>query len=332
MTVSLVFAILHGVCSLVAVGVSEYPRGLVPLSDGSLLFADTDGELWTVRADNDFELAPWVPQWDWQSLGWTEVVRLSYLTGSADGELVCCGFTVRPTVDSIPFPEAIVVFNSDGSNGRPVALSFNVGCGPLFDFTKDSKSLYGIPILSCGVDAASFLAMHSGDQEYEPADMVNLLTGDRSYHDGYLSDGYFASPYSDIVCCGYPPSVFYDMKSSDALFEINDGYSILIDTWVLPDAGVVSTSSGQVLRYVDGTEVLNPGEPVDVLLCLPDGDYLCGYADKVYLCGMDWESFSITDPVTQNDLAGMNWEGMCVQGDQVFFQRSDSLFTTPLQR
>jgi len=332
MTFSLVLAILPAVCSLVAVGVSEYPGELVPLSDGRLLFADEDGDLWTVRADNDYEVTPWVPQWDWQSLGWTDVVSLSYLTGSADGELVCCGFTVRPPVDSIPFPEAIVVFDSDGGNGRPVALSFNVGCGPLFDFTKDSKNLYGVPILNCEPDAASFLQMYAGNQEYEPADMVNLLTGYRSYHDGYLSDGYFPSPYSDIVCCGYPPCAFYDMKSSETLFEISDGYSILIDTWVLPDAGLVSTASGQVLRYVDGTEFLNPGKPVDIVLCLPDGEYLCRDADKVFLCSIDWDSFSVTDPVAQDDLTGMSWEDINVQGDQIFFQRSDSLFATPLRR
>ena len=332
MLASMVLAILQVVCSLVAVDVSEYCPELVPLSGERVLFADTDGDLWTVRADTDYEVEPWEPRWDWQDLGWTEIVSLSYLTGSSDGELVCCGFTVRSPVDSVPCPEAIVVFDSEGVNGRAVALSFNIGCGPLFDFTKDSKSIYGVPILSCEPDAESFIEMYSGDQEYEPADMVNMLSGERSYHDGYLSDGFFASPLSDIVCCGYPPCVFYDMKSSEALFEINDGYSILIDKWVLPDAGVVSTPSGQVLRYVDGTEVLNSGEPIDFYLVLPDGEYLCGFSDKVFLCSMNWENFSLVDPVTQTDLAGRRLSNICVQGDHVFFLSTDSLFAAPLQR
>lgn len=331
MNASILLAVLPAVYSLVATGVSGHSWELVPLSGERMLFADIDGGLWTVRAENDYEVVPWEPMWNWQESGWTEIVSLSYLTGSSDGELVCCGFTVRSPVDSIPCPEAIVVFDSDGGNGRAVALSFNIGCGPLFEFTKDSKNIYGVPILNCEPDAESFVEMYSGDQDYEPADMINLLTGERTYH-GYLSDGFFASPFSDIVCCGYPPCVFYDMNSSEALFEINDGYSFLIDTWVLPDAGVVSTDSGQVLRYVDGTEVLNPGEPVEFFLCLPDGDYLCGYEDKVFLCGMDWESFSIDDPVTQPDLAGRRCFNISVQGDHVFFLSADSLFAAPLQR
>jgi len=332
MTVPMVMAILPAVCSLVAGGVSEYVNALVPLADSSLLFADKEGDLWTVTADGHYQLTPWEPQWDWPGLGWAEVVGISYLTGSSDGELVCCGFTVRSPVDSIPCPEAIVVFDSEGGNGRALALSFNIGCGPLFDFTKDSRSLYGVPFLSCEPDAEGFVEMYSGEQDYEPVDMVNLLTGERSYHDGYLSDGFFTSPLSDIVCCGYPPWVFYDMKSSEALFEINDGYSILIDKWVLPDAGVVSTPSGQVLRYVDGTEVLNSGEPIDFYLVLPDGEYLCGFSDKVFLCGMDWDSFSVVDPVTQIDLEGGNLGNISVQGDHVFFLSSDSLFAAPLRR
>lgn len=297
-----------------------------------MLFADEEGGLWEVEGDDGYQVLPWEAEWDWRGQGWKEVIRVSFLAGSPDGELVLCGFTVRPPDDAVPYPEAMVVFDSDGENGRPVALSFNVGCGPLFDFTMDSRKVFGIPFLGCSPDAEGFLELQSGSGEYDPTDMVDLCSGERSSHGGYLSDGFISSPYSDLVCCGYPPYLIYDMASSEVLLESEDDFHPLIDSWVLPDAGVVSTSTGQILRYADGTEVENPGDPIDFLLALPDGGYLCGLDDGVYLAGMDWDTFEMTDPVPQPDLAGRFWYEICVQNDRAFFQVDDSLFVTPLRR
>ncbi len=310
--------------------INDYVKSLVTLPDGRVLFVDNDSNFWTVSCDSPGEKEEWISFWDYSADGWVDVIRVSWLSGSWDEERVCYAVTVTAG-EGAHAPEMVLICDSDGSNAEPVALSFDVGSGPQFDFTMDSRFLYGNPVLSCSPDPESFIKLAAGVKEYPPADMIEIATGERSNHGGVLSDGYCPCPFSDIVSgASYPPSMIYDMNSSEVLLEVSDDESPVINKWVLPDAGLVTRGGSQFLRYADGTEISNPGGEVAVYAMLEDGRYFYSFDDgnTVFLAEINWDSFEGINPIEQPGLAGiLRRRGrFAVQDDVLYFLRSDSLF------
>ncbi|MCK5840617.1 MAG: hypothetical protein KAH31_00500 [Candidatus Sabulitectum sp.] len=311
--------------------INDYVKSLVALPDGRVLFVDNNSDFWTVSCDFPGEKEEWLSFWDHSACGWANVIRVSWLSGSWNGESICYAVTVTAGED-VHVPEMVLVCDSDGSNAEPVALSMNVGSGPQFDFTMDSRFLYGNPLLSCSPDVNSYVESTEGSSELPWADMIEIATGERSYH-GVLSDGYYACPFSDIVSCASdPPSVIYDMNSSKILLEVSDDESPVINKWVLPDAGLVTIGDNQFLRYSDGREILNTGDKITVYAVVGDGRYLYRQdnADAIFLAEIDWDNFQTFNPVEQPGLTGYirsrSWGTYAVQGDVLYFLRSDSLF------
>ncbi|MEA3265349.1 MAG: hypothetical protein U9P42_00200 [Candidatus Fermentibacteria bacterium] len=310
--------------------INDYVKSLVALRDGRVLFVDNDSNFWTVSCDSQEKKEEWLSFWDYSADGWVDVIRVSWLSGSWDGERVCYAVTVTAG-EGVHAPEMVLVCNSDGSNAEPVALSFDVGSGPQFDFTMDSRFLYGSPVLSCSPDHEGFIGRGTGSGVLPPADMIEIATGERSNHGSILSDGYYPCPFSDIVSgASYPPSVIYDMNSSEVLFEVSDHESPVIDKWVLPDAGLVTRGDNQFLRYADGTEISNPNGKITVYTVLGDGRYIYSPddGDTVFLAEINWDSFKELNSIEQPGLAGiLSRRGtFAVQGDVLYFLRSDSLF------
>ncbi len=311
--------------------INDYVKSLVALPDGRVLFVDNNSDFWTVSCDLPGEKEEWLSFWDHSAHGWADIIRVSWLSGSWNGERVCYAVTVT-TGEDVHAPEMVLVCDSDGSNAEPVVLSFNVGSSPRFDFTMDSRFLYGNLILSCSPDVKSYVELTEGSSEFPTADMIEIATEERSYH-GVLSDGYYACPFSDIVSCASdPPSVIYDMNSSEVLLEVSDDESPVIDRWVLPDAGLVSSDDSQFLRYSGGREILNTGDKITVYAVVGDGRYLYSRdnADAIFLAGIDWDNFQPFNPVEQPGLTGYirsrSRRAYAVQGDVLYFLRSDSLF------
>ncbi len=309
--------------------INDYVKSLVALPDGRVLFVDNNSDFWAVSCDLPGEKEEWLSFRDHSAYGWADVIRVSWLSGSWNGEKICYAVTVTAGED-VHAPELVLVCESDGSNAEPVALSFNVGSGPQFDFTMDSRFLYGNPLLSCSPDVNSYVELTEGSSELPWADMIEIATGERSYH-GVLSDGYYACSFSDIVSgASYPPSVIYDMNSSKVLFEVSGDESPVIDMWVLPDAGLVTIGDNQFLRYSDGREILNTGDEITVYAVVGDGRYLYSQdnADAIFLAEIDWDNFQTFNPVEQPGLTGFirRHGAYAVQGDVLYFLRSDSLF------
>lgn len=333
MAIILLSIILTSQPVFLASGINDYVKSLVALPDGRVLFVDNDSNFWTVSCDSPGEKEEWISFWDYSADGWVDVIRVSWLSGSWDGERVCYAVTVTAGEGAYPseIPEMVLICDGNGSNAEPVALSFNVGSGPQFDFTMDSRFLYGNPVLSCSPDPKSFIMLAAGVKEYPPADMIEIATGERSNHGGVLSDGYYPCPFSDIVSgASYPPSMIYDMNSSEVLLEVSDDESPVINKWVLPDAGLATSSDGQFLRYTDGTEIRNPGEEITVYTMLGDGRYFYSFnnGETVFLAEISWDSFEGLNPVGQPGLAGIprRWGSFAVQDEVLYFLSSDSIF------
>lgn len=330
MTGIVIFAFLASQPVFLTSGINDYVKSLVALPDGRVLFVDNDSNFWTVSCDSPGEKEEWLSSWDYSADGWGNVIRVSWLSGSWDGERICYAVTVTAG-ECIHVPEMVLICDSDGSNAEPVALSCDVGSGPQFDFTMDSRYLYGNPILYCSPDPESYIEPITSREEYPPADMIEISTGERSYHSGVLSDGYYPCPFSDIVSgASYPPSMIYDMNSSEVLLEVSDDESPIIDKWVLPDAGLATRGGSQFLRYSDGTEISNPREEITVYAMLADGRYFYSFddGDTVFLAEINWDSFKGLNPVEQPGLAGIlrRRGSFAVQDDVLYFLSSDSLF------
>lgn len=310
--------------------INDYVKSLVALPEGRVLFVDNNSDFWTVSCDFPGEKEKWLSFWDHSARGWEDIIRVSFLSGSWTGERICYVVTVSTGKD-VPSPEMVLVCDSDGSNAESVALSFSVGSGPQFDFTMDSRFLYGGPLLTCSPNVKSFVESIEGSSGLPPADMIEIATGERSYHHGVLSDGYDPCPFSDLVSgASYPPSVIYDMNSSEVLLEVSDEESPVIGKWVLPDAGLVTINDNQFLRYSDGREILNTGDEIAVYAVVGDGRYLYSLdnADAIFLAEIDWDNFLTLNPVEQPGLNGFirSRGAYAVQGDVLYFLRSDSLF------
>jgi len=318
--------------------------GMIPLNDGKVLFVDDQSRFRTVSCSPEFVVEEWTPSWDPATDGWAGSGRICSLSGSSDGGLVCFTMAVDPG-NGTGWPLAVIVCESDGSDARPLALSYEVGGGPQFDFTLDSESIYGSPIVGCRSetccyqDREDYLAGFDSGLDPLHVDMIEIDTGRATHHDVCQDYGYNDCPWSDLVGNG-GDSAFrvYDVVRCASLFELEErsAYSV-IDTWVLPDAGLAFTENGQILRFADGREIANPGDMLVAYARLDDGRYLYSFdhGTTVMLGNMDWERFRGMDPVLQPELSGVlpweSWYGdVVVQGETLYFAGGDSLFRCTL--
>jgi len=252
---------------------------------GAVIYVNEEGLLSILNPDYTGDPITMTIDWGRELGEWGETGRVFDLSASPDGRNICFAQMVAVPAEYVeedsyvPYPLIVATCRSDGMAPRLLGLSFEVGSGPHFCFTQDSRYVYGGPWLECDPDPASFVGYFSGDDScgLTPWLMVDAATGTRSGDPSVIGDGFLENPCSDLVAAGwYPPNTIVDILTQQVLLEDTSIHSpAIIDTWVLPDAGLARDADGnQLLRFADGTSIVNPGSPVDVYCRLSDGRFL----------------------------------------------------------
>ena len=315
-TVLLVTAITASEPVVLADSLSDYNRSFEVLENGTVLYINADGQLTIVSIDNPMKTASFLNDWNPEEYGWANPGRIYIFALSPDGEHICfCQQVAIP--DSlqtgeryIPGPVLVAVCRTDGTGSRILALSFDVGSGPHFNFTQDSRYIFGLPLMDClptPLDFASFVTRENDDNLIEGF-MIDIQDGTRSgSNGGVLGDGFYKNPWSNLIATGsYPTNMIADIVTGEVfLHDTTCSGQEIIYTWVLPDAGLAESDNNQILRYSDGTEIINPGEPVSVFGRLKDGRYIFsrgGISHSVLLGHIDWTDFSCSESETLSGL------------------------------
>lgn len=253
---------------------------------GAIIYVNGDGDLSILNPDYTGQPIRFIIDWGYQLSEWGETHRVFDLSGSPDGREICFVQTVGIPEEyyddedfNVPYPQIVALCRSDGMSPRLLGLSFEVGGGAHFCFTQDGAYVYGGPWLECDPTPESFLGYFSGDdsQRQTPWLMVDTQTGARSGDPSVIGDGFIENPYSDFVAAGwYPPNTIVDITTQRIMLEdTSAGNQAIIDRWVLPHAGLARNEEGeQLLRFVDGTYMYNPGDDIDVYCRLADGRFL----------------------------------------------------------
>lgn len=263
------------------------------LDNGILLFVD-DGCIYRISISDPSSVRPFDCDWDAEAIGWSHPTNTLLQAKSSCGSLVCFTQQIRypdslQTYETtIPGPVAVVVSNADGSNARIVTLSFDIGSGPDFSFTSDSKYIFGGPDIYCLPTPEHFAAyvVREDDSQVLRGYLIDVETGARS---------------DDDEC----------VMTHEILFErSNAGSSERINRWVLPDAGLASRDGTQVLLYSDGTEVTNPGNEISFYAALSDGRSVFSYDNNgralPQLGNIDWDTFKSFNTDTLQGLEEFN--------------------------
>jgi len=204
----------------------------------------------------------------------------------------------------------VAICRPDGTGARPLVLSFEVGSGPHFSFTQDSRHIFGSPLLECSPspeEYASFVTRENDDDLFEGF-MIDIQDGTRSGGNGsILGDGFFKNPWSNLIATGsYPTNMIADVVTGEVfLHDTTCSGQEIIYTWVLPDAGLAANNDEQILRYSNGTEIVNPGEPISVFCRLEDDRYIYsrgGTSHAALLGHIDWTDFNCSETETLNGL------------------------------
>mgnify|MGYP001097682633 FL=1 len=291
------------------------PPSFLLFDDGEMLFVDPDEKIRTIVLDDPASVGDFGCEWVPGTPEWTGNTNTLLQDISPDGSYICFTQQVRfpdslQVEDTrIPGPVVVVVCRPDGSDARIVALSFDIGSSPFFGFTDDSRYLYG-SMLGCHTTPEAFAAYvtREDDSDFIAGNMIDPRTGGRTEGSGILTgEGYNPNPWSDLATTGgYPPDKIIDTATGEVLFEDPEpGYSGVVTTWVLPDAGLAESDGAQVLRYADGSEIENTGPSIRVHAFLPDGRCLFsleGQQDVKMLGHIDWESFVMSDTVSLEGL------------------------------
>lgn len=290
------------------------------LDDGILLFVNSDEQIYRMDISDPASARPFDCDWDPEAIGWSHPTNTLLQAKSLCGSLIC--FTqqvhfpdsLQTYETSIPGPVAVVVSDTDGSNARIIALSFDIGSSPDFRFTSDSKYIFGGLILRCLPTPEHFAAyvVREDESQVLRGYLIDVETGARS-GDGecVMNDGYGVNPWSDLATTGgYPPTMIVDVVTQEILIEdSNVGSSGIINRWVLPDAGLANKDGTQVLLYSDGTEVTNPGNDISIYAVLSDGRYMFSYdsdRELLLLGNIDWDTFESLDADTLQGLEEYN--------------------------
>ena len=301
---------------VLAESLSDYNPTFEVLENGTVLHIDYDGQLALVSTDVPMNSTSFLDDWNPEEYGWANPGRIYDFVLSPDGEYIC--FCQQVSVpDSlqtgeqyIPGPVLVAICRTDGTDARPLVLSFEAGSGPHFSFTRDSRHIFGSPLMDClptPSDFASFVNRDNDDNLIEGF-MIDIQDGTRSGGNGsFLGDGFYKNPWSNLVAAGsYPTNMIADAVTGEVFLHDTTCSGLeIIYTWVLPDAGLAEDNYQQILRYSDGTEVTNTDELITVFSRLEDGRYIYtrgGLSHTVLLGHIDWTDFSSSEADTLSGL------------------------------
>ena len=334
--------------ALLASGLSWWYPCYSVLPDGTVIFRNSDGEIRSLDPLHPASDTVIRPDWSPREHGWKFSGNDGLLRASPDGSTIL--FTRNLLVpdalqpdDCVPGPVGVFLCDPDGGNTRLVALSMEVGGGPDFQFTRDGSRFYGSPILPCPPTPEGMVEywtgmMRGSPEPASPGYLVSTADGSRSGGSGgFLGDGFFPNPWSDLAACGaWPPDMMANAATGEVLLELPfDGSlpCVIIENWVLPDAGLSHDDLGQILRYADGRTVRNPGPDIAVHGRLSDGRFLVSYGHRgpLLTAAADWETFTVTPEDTLHGTAGLTGQVQELpSGAAVVFRRGDGLYLMEL--
>lgn len=314
--VLLVTAIHASELVVLAESLSDYSTAFDVLENGTVLYIDGNRQLTLVSIDVPMITRSFLNDWNPEEYGWANPGRIYDFALSPDGEHICfCQQVAVP--DSfqigeqyIPGPVLVAVCRADGTDARPLVLSYEIGAGPLFSFTNDSRHIFGTPLMGCSPTPEDFASYYTRDNDYNLIEgfIIDIRDGTRSGGIAeILGDGFYKNPWSNLIATGsYPTNMIADVVTGEVfLHDTTYSNREIIYTWVLPDAGLAEDDYQQILRYSDGTEVINPGEPISVFVRLEDGRYIFsrgGNSHTVLLGHIDWSDFSSEEAETLSGL------------------------------
>ena len=325
-TVLLVSGVLASQPIVLIESTSDIWHDFVVLGDGTVLFIDSDDQLALVNIYDPQETGAFLQDWDPKMYGWRSgrggtMCRLAL---SPDGEYVCFVQVVgvpegyQTEEEYIPGPHMNVVCKADGTGAKPLGLSLLLdGYSADFSFTQDSRHIFGPGTMGCIVTAPDYVSFFTGEDRTlgeSGGFMVDIQDGTRSgdyyINEIYLGHGY-NNPWSNLTTVGGgewedPNYIIADVVTQEVILQDTTcSEHSIVNCWVLPDAGLAEDDHQQILRYSNGTEVINPGEPISVFGRLEDGRYIFsrgGNSDTILLGSIDWTDFSCSDADTLSGL------------------------------
>jgi hypothetical protein len=294
----------------------------VALSDTTVLYADEQGSFFTVSIPSG-EKSAWQPSWRPDEDGW-QIRRGSYgdgmvfaLSVSPDrGHVVYAQGVWLP--DRYDVPEAaeairgcfvVVVCDTDGRHAFPAALGIEVGGGPEYDFTSDSRLLVGQPFFPCPPTPegyAEYLELGWDNPRIAEFNCVDIATGEHGViPDLNVGDGYWKCPFSDyfrIENNWYEEHEFSSFQTGGLLgsYSVPEGSSGGILGWILPDA-VLLEGDGEhrEVLFVDGRALEGPASSWDFFCRMPDGTsvFTMDGGRTVMHGTVDWTTGSVSGAV-----------------------------------
>ena len=281
------------------------------LDHGSVIFVNSEEQICIMDVTSEAEPEVFECHWVPGTPEWRGNTNTLLQDISQDGATIC--FTQQVSFpdsmqvyDSrIPGPVIVAVCNTDGSDARIVALSFDIGGSPDFHFTNDSKYLFGGVILRCQPNASDYAEYVTRDDDTGliSGHLIDVGTGDLVGDCQVVAnDGYYANPWSDLAATGaYPTTKIVDVIDQEIIFEDSSlGQNGIISRWVLPDAGLAYRDGEQILLHADGSVVRNEGPDIRVYEVLFNGRYIFSYddgGDNIKLGNIDWNTFQSPDAI-----------------------------------
>ena len=282
---------------------------------GTVVFVNSNGTLSSVNVDDPFNTIPiqigWLPDDD----GWDGPGEIKFMKSSSNGELICIGIQVAVPDSvlqvglSMPDPVVMIVCNSLGEDAQVIGVTEDFGEEFSFDFTMDSRLLYGAGLLPCNSDPESYFAYHLGDESssISPYDVVDLEEGVRFSTSGIIRDRFISNRWSDLIAAGAEPlGVIADMTTFSIVHEDSAASSATIEQWIEPDAGLAQMGERQIIRFSDGTVYENQEEPFIILCRLSEGHYLFtrNGGETISTGIIDWSIFAEEESTEMTELAG----------------------------
>lgn len=287
----------------------------VMVSGGKVIFVNTTGSLSSVNIQDPFNTSPFTVDWIAADDGWAGPERIRLLKSSPDGNSVCIAVEVS-IPDSVvnrglpmPKPIVIVVCNSSGGEARAVGVTTDSGNALSFDFTQNSRLLYGAGFLPCLPNPEAYFAHYLGDESssLRRFDVIDLEENARFSANGLIGDYFICNPWSDLITAGNEPfTTIADMATFSVVYEDSTLISPVVEQWVEPDAGLAILDSLQIIRLSDGTVFVNREAPFTILCRSSEGNYIFTRDEgETFSRGtVNWSTFAEEETAELTQLAG----------------------------
>ncbi len=315
LSVILVVFVAHAQPVMLTDSLSTSFGEFVMVSRGKVIFVNTAGSLSSVNIQDPFNSSTFTVDWTAADYGWTGPETIRLLKSSPDGNSVCIAVEVSIPDSvmnrglSMPEPIVIVVCNSSGGGARAVGVTTDSGNVLSFDFTQDSRLLYGAGFLPCLPNSEAYFAHYLGDESssLNRFDVIDLEENARFSANGLIGDFFIGNPWSDLITAGNEPLyTIADMATFSVVFKDSTLISPVVEQWVEPDAGLAILDSLQIIRFSDGTVFVNREAPFIILCRSSEGNYIFTRDEgETFSRGtVNWSSFEEEETAELTELAG----------------------------